>query len=94
MSKHLAAPGYLLVEPLKEKSEVTIIGEQKGRIGLGRVLAVGADAITDFGSKVPCPCKVGDIIYFLQYEGEYDTVFIQGKKYIFALFKDVRGYEK
>ena len=94
MSKHLAAPGFILVEPLQEKTEITILGSQKGRIGLGKVISCGLAAITDFGTTVPCPCKVGDIIYFLTYEGGYDECYIDGKRYIWALFKDVRGYQK
>ena len=91
--KHIQpATGVILVEMIaKDRSTLTLGTENKGRIIKGHVLAVGARMPMDGGEYWEQPCHVGDDIYFLHYEGGYDSCFIEGKEYLFAAFKDVRG---
>ena len=89
-----AASGYILIEPINEETDIKLSGELKGRMRLGKVISCGETVITDFGAKVPCPCKDGDVVYFQEYESDYDAGYIGGKRYIFALFRDVRGIQK
>lgn len=93
MSKHITpAIGVILVETIaKDKTALTLGTENKGKIIKGRVLAVGDRMPMDGGLYWEKPCKEGDEIYFLHYEGGYDSCFIEGKEYLFAAFKDLRG---
>ena len=98
LPKVKAAPGVLLIEPIKlntsDKSlvwDTSNTQESRGMIVTGRVIAVGDPVITDFGAKIEPPCKVGDTVWYLEYSGGYDIAVIEGKKYAFSLFKDIRS---
>jgi len=84
--------GYILVEPIKiEDSNISFGVKDEGKIGKGKVIAIGGEVTTDFGTTIKCPVKVGDIIFFLTYEGGYDSSIIDGVSYVWASFKDCRG---
>lgn len=87
--------GYLLIEPV-EKETKTASGiylpdsvEEKPQ--KGKVLAVGADEITDSGAKKSSPAKVGDIVIYKKWGG--NEVKIGGQEYLFAKFEDVLAIE-
>ena len=87
-----AAPGVCLIKLSQDdKSAITYSSETKGKIAHGVIISVGDTVVTDFGAKITCPYKAGDEVYFLEYESGWDAAFIDGIKYIFALFKDIRG---
>ena len=89
------SPGIVLVEPLDGNSDDKIkwSSETKGKIGLGKVVSVGDTVLTDFGAEIECPVQPGDTVYFLRYESGYDESTINGKTYVWALFRDIRGIE-
>lgn len=95
--KLYASPGHAIVELLKEKTSI-ITGEQKDRIKRGKIIAMGIDQTTDYGTKIPASeyGKVGDIIYFLHYfESEgLDHTFTNGKTIFFVKWIDFKGGEK
>ena len=88
--------GHLLIEPA-EAEKVTESGiylpetsEEKPQ--KGKVLAVGADEITDTGTKKKSPVKVGDIIIYKKWGGT--EVKVGGKEYLFAKFEDILAIVK
>lgn len=84
--------GYILVKPIKsEDSDISFGVKDEGKIGKGKVIAVGDEVTTDFGTTIKCPVKVGDVIFFLTYESHYDESIIDGVTYVWSSFRDVRG---
>ncbi len=55
----------------------------------GRVIAIGSDLLTEYGQIIPMKnyAKVGDHVYFLTYEGEYD----KADDYHFVKIYDLRS---
>ena len=86
--------GVILIQPLKEETTIDYGTAAKGKIIKGKVIDVGPKMPLDGGLYWERPCSSGDIIYFLHYEGGYDSTFIDGIEYIFAAFKDLRAIEK
>lgn len=88
------APGYLLVEELKDTNEF------KGKIipedavsKFGKVLAVGEASINEYNTPVFAECKVGDTILF-HHEYTNDILEINFIKYPVIRFSAVRGIFK
>ncbi|MEK7112238.1 MAG: co-chaperone GroES [Patescibacteria group bacterium] len=89
------AAGYLLIEPTQAETKTASgiylpdsAGEKPQK---GKVLAVGADEITDSGAKKTSPAKVGDIVIYKKWGG--NEVKMDGKEYLFAKFEDVLAIE-
>lgn len=85
-------PGVILVEPIEEpKTGFILSKDSDSRLLRGQVIKVGAD-LQDGASllKQTNYAEVGEQIVYLSYEGNYDWLEIQGKKYYLVLFKDVR----
>ena len=53
----------------------------------GKVLAVGADEVTEKGVTKKSPVKIGDIVVYKKWGGS--EVKIDGKEYLFAKFEDI-----
>jgi len=76
MSKSNIQPvsGYVLVEPQKKEkttaSGIVLPESHEDKPQQGKVLAVGADFITDYGTKKTSPCAVGDIIIYREWGGK------------------------
>ena len=59
------------------------------------MVAVGADEITDSGTKRPSPCKVGDTIIYKKWGGNEVKLGITDKdEVLFIEFKDVLAIVK
>ncbi|MCL4384075.1 co-chaperone GroES [Patescibacteria group bacterium] len=92
----LPVPGYLLVQP-KKKEKVTASGivlpeshEEKPQEG--EVLAVGADFVTDYGTKKTAPCTVGDTVVYREWGGkEYK---VNDVEYLILKFEDIMAIVK
>ena len=87
--------GYLLIEPLEAETKTASgiylpdsAGEKPQK---GKVLAVGADEITDSGVKRAAPAKAGDIVIYKKWGG--NEVKVSGKEYLFAKFEDILAIE-
>jgi len=92
----IPAAGYLIIEPqgVEEKTSSGIYlpetaGEKPQK---GTVIAVGADEITDSGTKKKSPVKVGDVIIYKKWGG--NEVKLDGVEYLFAKFDDILAIEK
>lgn len=86
-------PGVCLIEPLEEESIVRTRAKEPSQLRRGKVVAVGDDYLTDQNAilKAENYAKVGEIVTFLSYQGDdYDTVYLDNKKYYITLFKDLR----
>ena len=87
--------GYLLVEPLEAETKTASgiylpdsAGEKPQK---GKVLAIGADEITDSGAKKKSPVKVGDVVIYKKWGGS--EVKIGGKENLFSKFEDILAVE-
>ena len=85
------AAGFLLVEPaVKEQKTASGIylpdsaGDKPQR---GVVIAIGADEITDHGTKKSSPVKVGEQVIYKKWGG--NEVKHEGQDYMFIKFEDV-----
>lgn len=85
-----AYPGTYIVKLLKEKLSTQVTSDKNKRILKGEVISVGAETETKYGGSMKPKAKVGDIIYFLSYEGGYDRI---DEKTLSVLFDDGRGFE-
>jgi chaperonin GroES len=91
VQKIVPVAGYLLLEPV-EKEEKTSSGiylpdSASEKPQQAKVLAVGADEITDSGAQRKAPAKVGDLVIYKKWGG--NEVKIEGKEYLFAKFDDI-----
>jgi|SRR3990172_2167927 len=90
------APGYLLVEPLEKEvktaSGIYLPDSAGEKPQKGKVLAVGADEITDSGAKKPATAKAGDIVFYKKWGG--NEIKIEGKEYLFVKFEDILAIEE
>lgn len=88
-------PGYLLIEPVeaerKTASGIVLPESHEEKPQRGKVLAVGADDITDSGAKKTAPCKKNDMVVYKQWGG--NEVKIEGKEYLFVKFEDILAVE-
>jgi len=84
--------GNLLVEP-EEQSKQTASGiylpdnASGDKPQQGKVLAVGADEITEKGLKRESPVKKGDTVIYKKWGG--NEVKFNGKEYLFVKFEDI-----
>ena len=89
------AAGYLLIEPVEKETKtasgIYLPDSAEEKPQKGKVLAVGADEITDSGAKKSSPAKVGDIIIYKKWGG--NEVKIEGQEYLFAKFEDILAIE-
>ena len=87
--------GFILVEPIeaekKTASGIVLPETHEEKPQRGKVLAVGADEITDSGTKKSAPCKVGDLVIYKQWGG--NEVKIEGREYLFVKFEDILAVE-
>lgn len=85
------AAGYLIVEPLeadvKTASGIYLPESAEEKPQKGKVLAIGADEVTEQGTTRKSPVKVGDIVVYKKWGGS--EVKIDGKEYLFAKFEDI-----
>jgi chaperonin GroES len=76
MSKSDIKPvaGYILVEPQKKEkttaSGIVLPETHEDKPQQGKVLAVGADFVTDYGTKKESPVKVGDVVIYREWGGK------------------------
>lgn len=89
--------GYILVEPFEaEKQTASGIylpdNASPDKPQKGKILAVGADEVTDSGVKKSSPAKVGDVVIYKKWGGS--EVKIDNKEYLFAKFEDILAIEK
>ena len=92
LSQIQPAPGYVFIEPDVQHTQTTsgiyLPDSAKGdKPQEGKVLAVGADEITDSGTKRACPAKRGDKVIYKKWGG--NEVKIDNKEYLFVKFEDV-----
>ena len=87
--------GYAIIEPLEAETKTSSgiylpdsAGEKPQK---GKVLAVGADEITDSGTKRSCPARAGDTVIYKKWGG--NEVKLEGKEYLFAKFEDILAVE-
>lgn len=89
------AAGYLLIEPLEAQtrtaSGIYLPDTASEKPQKGKVLAIGADEVTEHGAKRSSPVKVGDVVIYKKWGGS--EVKIEGKEYLFAKFEDVLAIE-
>lgn len=89
------AAGYLLIEPVEKETKtasgIYLPDSAEEKPQKGKVLAVGADEITDSGAKKSSPAKVGDIVIYKKWGG--NEVKIEGEEYLFAKFEDILAVE-
>lgn len=87
--------GYLLIEPVeavtKTASGIYIPDSVEEKPQKGKILAVGADLVTEKGTKLTSPVKVGDMVIFKKWGGS--EVKIDGKEYLFSKFEDILAVE-
>ena len=87
--------GYLLIEPVEKETKtasgIYLPDSAEEKPQKGKVLAVGADEITDSGAKKTSPAKVGDIVIYKKWGG--NEVKIENKEYLFSKFEDVLAVE-
>lgn len=82
--------GYVIIEPAgaekKTASGIYLPESSDEKPQKGVIIAVGADEITDSGTK-KSPVKKGDIVIYKKWGGS--EVKIDGKEYLFAKFEDI-----
>ena len=83
--------GFILIEPSeavkKTESGIYLPESSDEKPQKGKVLAVGADEVTDSGKIKKSPVKVGDVVIYRKWGGS--EVKIDGKEYLFAKFEDI-----
>ena len=88
--------GYILIEPLekevKTSSGIYLPDTASEKPQKGKVLAVGADDVTDSGKMRKPPVKAGDIVIYKKWGG--NEVKIGNVEYLFVKFEDVLAVEQ
>ena len=93
----LPAAGYLLIEPFEAQTKTDSgiylpDNAQSEKPQKGKILAVGADEVTDSGKTKKAPAKAGDTVIYKKWGG--NEVKIEGREYLFVKFEDVLAVEK
>lgn len=87
--------GYVIIEPqeaeTKTSSGIYLPDNASEKPQRGKVLAVGADEVTDAGAKKKSPAKVGDFVIYKKWGG--NEVKIGGAEYLFVKFEDILAVE-
>ena len=98
IQKLTPAPGYMLVEPLEEEkktpSGIVLPESHEEKPQKGKVIALGATMVTEYGVKIESPCKVGDVIIFKKWAGSEYKPEDEDKEYLFVKFDEVLAVEK
>jgi len=90
--KLLPTAGYILIEPFEAETKTasglylpeTANSEKPQK---GKVIAVGADEITDSGKKKSSPARKDDTVVYKKWGGnEYKE---NGREYLFVKFEDI-----
>ena len=84
-SKIIPAKKVVVIEVVDVKTSSRIEYVQEKKQEVGKVIAIG-------GGKLPVEMKVGDTIAYRKF-GE-DSLFIDGKVYLFVTFADILGLIK
>lgn len=84
--------GIYLVEPLEETAKVTLDPQQNRRVLKGKVIKVGSPLQTGEAKEILPRLAVGNTIYFLSYDDNYDNCTVNGQKVYFIKFQDARGF--
>ena len=88
--------GYLILEPFeadaKTASGIYLPESAEEKPQKGKILAVGADEVTEHGTTKKSPVKVGDIVVYKKWGGS--EVKIDGKEYLFSKFEDILAIVK
>jgi chaperonin GroES len=87
----IPAPGYLLIKPEKldrtTESGIVLPDSADNKPQQGKVLSVGADFITDYGTTKTSPVKVDDVVIYKEWGGkEYKQDQVE---YLIIKFDDV-----
>jgi chaperonin GroES len=93
------AAGYLLVEPVavqkKTAAGIYLPDSHDEKPQQAKVLAVGADEVTDSGVKRSAPCQKGDTIIYKKWGGNEVKLGVTDKdEILFIEFKDVLAIVK
>lgn len=88
--------GYLLIKPFEAQTKTDSgiylpDSASTEKPQKGKILAVGADEVTEHGVKRSTPCKVGDIVIYKKWGG--NEVKIGNIEYLFVKFEDVLAVE-
>ncbi len=85
------AAGYLLIEPAQKETKtlsgIYLPDNAGDKPQKGTVIAVGADDITDYGSKKSSPVKIGETVIYKKWGG--NEVKYEGVDYMFIKFEDI-----
>lgn len=88
--------GYVLVQQLeaqvKTDSGIYLPDSAKDKPQTGKVLAVGADEITEKGATRKSPVKKGDEIIFKKWGG--NEVTFESEEFLFVKFEDILAVKK
>ena len=90
------APGYLVIKPevaeTKTAAGIYLPESTEEKPQKGKVVAVGADEVSDYGTVKESPAKVGDMVIFKKWGG--NEVKISNIEYLFSKFEDVLAVVK
>ncbi|MBI2103791.1 co-chaperone GroES [Candidatus Woesebacteria bacterium] len=90
------AAGYLLVEPEEARartaSGIYLPESADEKPQKGKVLAVGADEVTEHGATRKAPVKKGDVVIYKKWGG--NEVKIGSIEYLFVKFEDVLAIQR
>lgn len=88
--------GHLIIEPLDAQTQtasgIYLPDSASEKPQKGKILAVGADDVTDTGATKKSPVKVGDIVIYKKWGG--NEVKVDGVEYLFAKFDDILAIVK
>jgi len=92
-------PGNILVETItvekKTASGIYLPDSHDEKPQKAKVIAVGANEVTDSGTTRKAPCKVGDYIIYKKYGGSEVKLGVGEKdEFLFIEFKDVLAVVK
>src|SRR5579864_2203739 len=89
-----AYPGTYLLEKIKEPQKVNLGTPKSKHVIYGRIIDVGQSRIHDSGGKLEPFCKVGTILFFINYgsDEKYEEFEWEGKTYISVIFNDSRAF--
>ena len=89
------AAGYLLIQSeeaqTRTASGIYLPDTNEEKPQKGKVLAIGADEITEHGATRKSPVKQGDTVIYKKWGG--NEVKIDGKEYLFVKFEDILAVE-
>lgn len=92
--KLVPSPGILIAELISstETNSLILTSKSDSHLLKGKVIAIGDDLITDNNALLEKSKygHVGDVIYFLSYEGNYDNAIIDDDKYYMVKWQDIR----